>query len=117
MVKKIRIEELEPVLAKTLRDGGFTEGLVIEAEGMRVAVVKRLAWDLTQRDGSARQYAVCDGQVISVDIEWDAAKLQASLDAGMGLRELLGLAPPPPAPLVFQYQCPACDHSWNDPIQ
>lgn len=101
---------------EALNEAGMKDAIVVETDGQRPVIVKRMDWDLTDRKSPARRYAYLDNRVAEVDLEWDQAQLAKDLASGeidmtglfsdVELKALLGEGtggvvedevPPPPA--------------------
>ena len=73
---------------KTLQaavDAGIADVIEIESDGHSIIVHKRTDFDLSDKKGSAREYAYLDNRVGELSLNWDANVIAADVEAGVDL--------------------------------
>ena len=90
--RSILIDKHGVVLAgnKTLQTAveiGLTEVEVVQTDGTKVVAVQRMDLDLA-KDERARKLAFADNRIAEVDLEWDAERIVAEVEAGIDLSGL-----------------------------
>jgi hypothetical protein len=110
---------------------GLTDAIVVETDGTRPVVVKRVDLDLEDPTTAARDLAYADNRAGEVDLAWDADRLRADRADGFDLspyfsekelEKILENADDGIPPDEFgsvgddvetDHRCPSCSYQWS----